>query len=72
MSYFSRKEQSLLFKYFSKIFPNILSLLLDLNIGVTMLSLNWRGITEDLKQRLIILKTICCNSMLSTGVRNIE
>ncbi|CAH2002884.1 unnamed protein product [Acanthoscelides obtectus] len=36
-----------------------------------MLSLNWRGITEDLKQRLIILHTICCNSMLSTGVRNV-
>ncbi|CAH2010963.1 unnamed protein product [Acanthoscelides obtectus] len=26
----------------------------DLNIGVTMLSLNWRGITEDLKQKLIM------------------
>ncbi|CAH1958726.1 unnamed protein product [Acanthoscelides obtectus] len=44
----------------------------NLNISVTILSLNWRGITEDLKQRLIILQTICCNSMLSTGVRNIE
>ncbi|CAH2008540.1 unnamed protein product [Acanthoscelides obtectus] len=58
MSYFSRKEQSLLFKHFSKIFPNTL---------ITEI-----GITEDLKQRLIILQTICCNSMLSTGVRNIE
>ncbi|CAH1993729.1 unnamed protein product [Acanthoscelides obtectus] len=37
-----------------------------------MLSLSWPGITEDLKQRLIIIQTICCNSMLSTGVRNIE
>ncbi|CAH1980019.1 unnamed protein product [Acanthoscelides obtectus] len=37
-----------------------------------MLSLNWRGITEDLKQRLIILQTICCNSMLYTAVRNIK
>ncbi|CAH1964631.1 unnamed protein product [Acanthoscelides obtectus] len=37
-----------------------------------MFSLNWRGITEVLKYRLIILQTICCNSMLSTGVRNIE
>ncbi|CAH2008203.1 unnamed protein product [Acanthoscelides obtectus] len=37
-----------------------------------MLSLNWRGITEDFKYRLIILQTICCNSMLSTGDRNIE
>ncbi|CAH1994339.1 unnamed protein product [Acanthoscelides obtectus] len=37
-----------------------------------MLSLNWRGITEDLNLRLIILQTICCSSMLSTGVRNIE
>ncbi|CAH2010685.1 unnamed protein product [Acanthoscelides obtectus] len=30
------------------------SYVIHLNIGVTMLSLNWRGITEDLKQRLII------------------
>ncbi|CAH1974131.1 unnamed protein product [Acanthoscelides obtectus] len=37
-----------------------------------MLSLNWRGTTEDLKQRLIILQTFCCNSLLSTAVRNIE
>ncbi|CAH1982647.1 unnamed protein product [Acanthoscelides obtectus] len=37
-----------------------------------MFSLNWRGMTEDLKQSLIILQTICCNSMLSTGVRHIE
>ncbi|CAH2007542.1 unnamed protein product [Acanthoscelides obtectus] len=29
-----------------------------------MLSLNWRGITEDLKQRLIILQTICCNYVI--------
>ncbi|CAH1992698.1 unnamed protein product [Acanthoscelides obtectus] len=37
-----------------------------------MFSLNWRGITEDLKQRMIILQAICCNSMFSTAVRNIE
>ncbi|CAH1978601.1 unnamed protein product [Acanthoscelides obtectus] len=35
-----------------------------------MLSLNWRGITENLKQRLLILQTICCNSMLSIGLKN--
>ncbi|CAH2014244.1 unnamed protein product [Acanthoscelides obtectus] len=34
-----------------------------------MLSLNWRGIAEDLKLRLIISQTICCNSMLSSGAR---
>ncbi|CAH2009462.1 unnamed protein product [Acanthoscelides obtectus] len=35
-----------------------------------MPSLNWRGITENLKKRLIILQTIYCNSMLSICLKN--